>query len=151
MPYPKTSLGYPVQMKQLIREVAEDQQARVLTCSDERTARGLRAKFYQMLGATKRDVERPGKLFTDDPARYAELKDFLTLFLSIEFKVEGNKLIIRSKDNSPLTDVFDTATLLEEESRAVPPEEQSGKLGKHEAELLERLLQTQAKKEKGNG
>jgi hypothetical protein len=49
-------------MKQLVREVAEDQQARVLTLPDERTARGLRAKFYQLLGATKRDVERPGKL-----------------------------------------------------------------------------------------
>jgi hypothetical protein len=73
------------------------------------------------------------------------------MFLSIEFRVDGCKLIIRSKDNSPLTSVFDSVELLEAEARAVPPEEQSGKLGKHESELLERLLQTQAKKEKPNG
>lgn len=142
MPYPKTSMGYPVQMKELIKSVATDQQARVLTCSNERTARGLRAKFYQFLGATKRDVNSPGKLFLDDPARYKEIKDFLVLFLSVEFKLDGSKLIIRSKDNSPLSEVFDNAQLLEEEIRHVPADEQSGELSPAErsaAKLQKRL------------
>jgi hypothetical protein len=151
MPYPKTSLGYPVQMKQLIRDVALDQQAREITLPDERTARGLRSKFYQLLGAIKRDVDRPSKLLQDDPAMYEDIKDLLRLYHSVEFKLDGNKLIVRSRDNSPNTEVFNTVQILKQEAYAVPASEQSGALGKEEGEMLQRLLETQSRKEKKDG
>jgi hypothetical protein len=99
MPYPKTSAGYPGEMKAQVEAVAADNLGRTYACASEREARTIRARFYQYLAASKRDASSPPVWWTDAERR--EHNEFLRRFLSVEFAVDGPNFIIRPRDESP--------------------------------------------------
>jgi hypothetical protein len=129
-----------MQMWQLIEEVSDDLQTREVTMASEKEARGLRSKFYQFLGACKRDVQNEPKWLDEKDLK--AIKAFLPKFMSVEIRLEGNKVIFRSRDNSPLTDVFNSVKIITEERYNVPPTEQSGELSPAEESAM-RMMEKQ--------
>lgn len=118
MPYPRTSAGYPASMRALIEDVCADNLARKVSLASAKEAAGLRSRFYSYIAAIKRDLtKRPAWL---DPAAAEDLTDFLKRAMTVEFRIEDKDLIVRPRDESPLTDSLRAATILP--SRDAPAE-----------------------------
>lgn len=135
MPYPRTSSGYPASMRALLEEVAADNLARKVTLASPKEAMALRSRFYAYVAAIKRDLTKK-PVWLDGPAA-ADLTDFLKRAMTIEYRIEGNDLIVRPRDESPLTDSLRAATILP--SRDAPPQAAPDAA----ADSLKRLLEKQ--------
>lgn len=147
MPYAKTSIGYPLEMRTAVERVTDMNLPLVVECGTERKARSLRGRYYQYLAACKRDADKPPSIWSE--LEHESHKRFLRALYTVEFAVEGTQFVIRPRDKSPLATMLASAELLYEEGKGVPASEQSGTLGKEEASLLERLLVVQEKSKKG--
>ena len=118
MPYPRTSSGYPASMRALIEDVAADNLARKVTLASAKEAAGLRSRFYAYIAAIKRDLTRHPVWM--DAAAAKDLTEFLKRAMTVEFRVDGQDLIVRPRDESPLTDSIRNATILSPRGEAAP-------------------------------
>lgn len=110
MPYPRTSSGYPASMRALIEDVVADNLPRKVALTSPREAAGLRSRFYAYIAAIKRDLTK--KPVWMDEAASRDLTAFLQRAMTVEFRIEASDLIVRPRDESPITDKIRAATIL---------------------------------------
>ena len=137
MPYPRTSAGYPASMRVLLEEVCADNLARKVSLASPKEAAALRSRFYAYISAIKRDLTK--KPVWLDAATAADLSDFLKRAMTVEFRIEGQDLIVRPRDESPLTDSLRAATILPSRDAAAAPSVDAAE------DVLDSLLRRQGK------
>jgi hypothetical protein len=101
MPYPKTSTGYPIAMREAVERVGGGQEVMTIVCDTEKEARSLRSRYYQYFTALRRDCQ--------NPPTWISKPDVLALTqksLNCEMHLAGKTFVMRPRDKSPVVDTL---------------------------------------------
>mgnify|MGYP000079576814 CR=1 FL=1 len=96
MAYSRSSEGYPLPLRECVEAVGGSNLPHSLDCTSAREASALRARFHAFRVACRRDAAHPPPHWSAE--RTAEHRAFLAIFEGLEFRVEGNALIIAPRD-----------------------------------------------------
>jgi len=97
-------------MRALIEEVAADNLGREVLLDSPKQAYSQRSRFYAYIAAIKRDLTHRPPWMDDATAR--DLTEFLQRAMLMEFTIDGPKLIIRPRDETPFADKLRAAKVI---------------------------------------
>lgn len=112
MPYSRTATSYPTELFRLIDQVSDGAVA-TKVFESEKQARGQRSRWYQFLGALKRDANNPpawvNKVEAVERAKKA---------MAIEVSLSGKTLTFRCRDTGPSSSVWGGMEITYPETKA---------------------------------